>query len=46
MTRLVGSEMCIRDRSNIMRVEPLARSLRMKAEQLGFGADIGAAEFQ
>jgi len=33
-------------KSNIMRVEPLARSLRMKAEQLGFGADIGAAEFQ
>jgi hypothetical protein len=31
-------------RANMMKVEPLARSLRQKAEQLGFGAAIGAAE--
>jgi len=31
-------------KANIMKVEPLAQSLRKKAEQLGFGADIGAQE--
>lgn len=31
-------------KANMMKVEPLARSLRQKAEQLGFGATIGAAE--
>jgi hypothetical protein len=31
-------------KASIMKVEPLARSLRQKAEQLGFGAAIGAAE--
>jgi hypothetical protein len=30
-------------KANIMKVEPLARSLRQKAEQLGFGAAIGAS---
>ena len=31
-------------KANIMKVEPLAQSLRKKAEQLGFGAAIGAQE--
>jgi hypothetical protein len=31
-------------KASVMKVEPLARSLRQKAEQLGFGAAIGAAE--
>lgn len=30
-------------KANMMKVEPLARSLRQKAEQLGFGAAIGAS---
>jgi hypothetical protein len=33
-------------KANMMRVEPLAKSLRQKAEQLGFGAAIGAAGAQ
>jgi hypothetical protein len=33
-------------KANMMRVEPLARSLRQKAEQLGFGSAIGAAGTQ
>lgn len=33
-------------KANMMRVEPLAKSLRQKAEQLGFGAAIGAAGTQ
>lgn len=33
-------------KANMMRVEPLARSLRQKAEQLGFGSAIGAAGAQ
>jgi hypothetical protein len=31
-------------KANVMKVEPLAKSLRKKAEQLGFGAAIGAQE--
>jgi hypothetical protein len=31
-------------KANIMKVEPLAQSLRKKAEQMGFGAAIGAQE--
>ncbi len=31
-------------KANMMKVEPLARSLRQKAEQLGFGAAIGAGQ--
>ncbi len=31
-------------KANIMKVEPMAQSLRKKAEQLGFGAAIGAQE--
>jgi hypothetical protein len=31
-------------KANIMKVEPLAKSLRKKAEELGFGAAIGAQE--
>ena len=31
-------------KASVMKVEPLARSLRQKAEQLGFGAAIGATE--
>lgn len=31
-------------KANVMKVEPLAQSLRKKAEQLGFGAAIGAQE--
>ncbi len=31
-------------KANMMKVEPMARSLRQKAEQLGFGAAIGATE--
>ncbi len=30
-------------KANVMKVEPLAKSLRQKAEQLGFGAAIGAS---
>lgn len=33
-------------KANMMRVEPLARSLRQKAEQLGFGTAIGATGAQ
>jgi hypothetical protein len=31
-------------KANMMKVEPLAKSLRQKAEQLGFGTTIGAAQ--
>ena len=31
-------------KANIMKVEPLAKSLRKKAEELGFGAAIGATQ--
>jgi hypothetical protein len=31
-------------KASVMKVEPLARSLRQKAEQLGFGAAIGAGQ--
>jgi hypothetical protein len=31
-------------KANVMKVEPLAQSLRKKAEQMGFGAAIGAQE--
>jgi len=31
-------------KANIMKVDPLAKSLRQKAEQLGFGTTIGAAQ--
>ena len=31
-------------KANVMKVEPLAKSLRKKAEELGFGAAIGAQE--
>jgi hypothetical protein len=31
-------------KASIMKVEPLAKSLRNKAEQLGFGSIIGAQE--
>ena len=31
-------------KANVMKVEPLAKSLRKKAEELGFGAAIGAAQ--
>lgn len=31
-------------KANIMKVEPLAKSLRKKAEELGFGSAIGAAQ--
>jgi len=31
-------------KANIMKVEPLAKSLRKKAEELGFGAAIGASQ--
>jgi hypothetical protein len=31
-------------KANMMKVEPLAKSLRKKAEELGFGAAIGAQE--
>jgi len=31
-------------KANMMKVEPLAKSLRQKAEQLGFGAQLGAAQ--
>jgi len=31
-------------KANILKVEPLAKSLRQKAEQLGFGATIGAGQ--
>jgi hypothetical protein len=31
-------------KANIMRVEPLATSLRQKAQQLGFGTLIGASQ--
>lgn len=31
-------------KANVMKVEPLAKSLRRKAEELGFGAAIGAAQ--
>ena len=31
-------------KANIMKIEPLAKSLRKKAEELGFGAAIGAQE--
>jgi hypothetical protein len=30
-------------KANIMKVEPLAKSLRQKAEKLGYGSTIGAA---
>jgi hypothetical protein len=30
--------------SDLMKVEPLAKSLRNKAEQLGYGSIIGAQE--
>jgi hypothetical protein len=31
-------------KANVMKVEPLAQSLRKKAEQMGFGVAIGAQE--
>jgi hypothetical protein len=31
-------------KANMMKVEPLAKSLRQKAEQLGFGTTVGAAQ--
>ena len=31
-------------KANMMKVEPLAKSLRKKAEELGFGAAIGATQ--
>jgi hypothetical protein len=31
-------------KANMMKVEPMAKSLRRKAEELGFGAAIGAAQ--
>jgi hypothetical protein len=31
-------------KANIMKVEPLAKSLRKKAEEMGFGVAIGAQE--
>jgi hypothetical protein len=31
-------------KANMMKVEPMAQSLRKKAEQMGFGAAIGAQE--
>jgi hypothetical protein len=31
-------------KANIMKVEPLAKSLRKKAEELGFGTAIGASQ--
>jgi hypothetical protein len=31
-------------KANMMKVEPLAKSLRQKAEQLGFGTAVGAAQ--
>lgn len=31
-------------KANMMKVDPLAKSLRQKAEQLGFGSELGAAQ--
>jgi hypothetical protein len=31
-------------KASIMKVEPMAKSLRRKAEELGFGAAIGASQ--